>query len=149
MKAHLVYIAVLACILVVLYLPNTIYAHGAKIEYTVSTSIDIVAKYDNGEPMSGGQVSIYAPDNPSTPWLTGVCDEQGRFSFTPDLSLPGTWDIQVRQAGHGDMIHIKIEEGSVSGESSGNYSVAQIEVMSVCVIWGLIGTALFFKRRKI
>ncbi len=43
-----------------------------------------------------------------TPWLTGICDQQGRFSFTPDPDLPGTWDVQVRQAGHGDIIHIPV-----------------------------------------
>ncbi|NQT71189.1 MAG: carboxypeptidase regulatory-like domain-containing protein [Chloroflexi bacterium] len=141
-------IIVLIFILAILYLPTTAYAHGAKIEYTVATNIEIVAKYDSGEPMAKAQVSIYAPDNPSTPWLTGTCDEEGRFSFTPDTSIPGTWDIQVRQAGHGDMIHITIDEGSVSGSSSSGYSTGQIIIMAVCVIWGILGTALFFKRRK-
>lgn len=141
-------IIVLIFILAILYLPTTAYAHGAKIEYTVATSIEIVAKYDSGEPMAKAQVSIYAPDNPSTPWLTGTCDEEGRFSFTPDTSIPGTWDIQVRQAGHGDMIHITIDEGSVSGSSSSGYSTGQIIIMAVCVVWGILGTALFFKRRN-
>ncbi len=144
-------IKLIACMLslfVVLLSPTMAFAHGAEIEYTVATSIEIVAKYDSGEPMAKAQVSIYAPDNPSTPWLTGTCDEEGRFSFTPDTSIPGTWDIQVRQAGHGDMIHITIDEGSVSGGSSSNLSTNQIIVMSVCVIWGILGTAMFFKRRK-
>ena len=135
-------------ILVVFGVAGTAYAHGAKIEYTANTNIEIVAKYDSGEPMAEAQVTVYAPDNPSTPWLTGTCDKNGRFSFTPDLSIPGTWDIQVRQAGHGDMIHIEIEEGSVVGGSSGGYSTIQIIIMSICVIWGILGTALFFKRRK-
>lgn len=129
-------------------LTSTAYAHGAKIEYKIATSIEIVAKYDSGEPMAEAQVSIYAPDNPSTPWLTGTCDEYGHFSFTPDASILGTWDIQVRQAGHGDMIHIEIEEGSATGGSSSGYSIGQIVLMSVCVIWGILSTALFFKRRK-
>ena len=128
--------------------PTMISAHGAKIEYTIATSIEIVAKYDSGEPMAEAQVTIYAPDNPSTPWLTGTCDEEGRFTFAPDKSILGSWAIQVRQASHGDMIHIEIAEGAVTGGSSSDYSTLQIIIMSVCVTWGIIGTALYFHRRK-
>jgi nickel transport protein len=136
------------CLFAVLLSPAMVYAHGAEIEYTVASSIEIVAKYDSGEPMAEAQVTVYAPDDPSTPWLTGECDDDGRFAFTPDMSKPGTWDIQVRQAGHGDMIHIEIEKGSVIGGSSSGYSTGQIVLMTVCVIWGIIGTALYFRRGK-
>lgn len=135
-------------ILLSLVVTSTAYAHGAQIEYQVATSIEMHAKYDSGEPMSEAQVSVYAPNDPSTPWLKGTCDKDGHFSFTPDSAIPGTWDIQVRQAGHGDMIHIDIEEGAVVGGSSSDYATGQIIIMSVCVLWGLLGTALFFKRRK-
>ncbi len=127
-------------------LPITAYAHGARIEYTVSTTIDIVAAYDSGEPMAGAQVAVYAPSDPTTPRLTGVCDDEGRFSFTPDSSEPGTWDVQVRQAGHGDIVHIPI--GGNSGGSGGGYTPLQIILMAACVIWGSIGTALYFLRRR-
>ena len=77
----------IACLIFVfilgLVLPIKAYAHGAKIEYTVDIAIEIVATYDNGEPMAGAQVTVYAPDDPSTPWLTGVCNDEGRFSFIP------------------------------------------------------------------
>jgi nickel transport protein len=125
-----------------------VYAHGARIEYTSSTEIEIVAKYDTGEPMGGAQVVVYAPDDPSTPWLTGVCDDEGRFTFVPDSTKPGTWDVQVRQAGHGDMVHIPVGEGAVVAASSGGYSVLQIVLMAVCVVWGIAGTALYFSRRR-
>ena len=142
-------ITVLAVILAAFFLPTSAYAHGAKIEYTVATSIEIVAKYDSGEPMAGAQVIVYAPNAPTSPWITGTCDDEGRFNFAPDTSIPGMWDIQVRQAGHGDMIHIEIEEGSVSGGSSSSYSTSQIIIMSVCVFWGIAGTALYFQRRRV
>ena len=129
-------------------LPVTAYAHGAKIEYTSEVTIDLVAAYDSGEPMAEAQVVVYTPDAPSTPWLNGTCDEEGRFMFVPDASIPGTWDIQVRQAGHGDMVHITIVEGTAVGESSLGYSIGQIVLMSVCVIWGIAGTVLYFRRRQ-
>ncbi len=120
-------------------------AHGARIEYTISIAVEIRATYDTGEPMGGGQVTVYAPDDP-TPWLEGVCDEDGRFVFTPDPSKPGTWDIQVRQAGHGDMVHIPIgDDMAISGGSG--YTPLQIVLMGACVVWGFVGTAFFFSRR--
>jgi len=127
--------------------PVHVYAHGAKIEYKVGMTIEIVAAYDSGEPMSGGQVTVYAPDDPSTPWLTGVCDDAGYFSFTPDTTLTGTWDIQVRQAGHGDIVHIPVGT-EAAGSGSGAFTPLQIVLMAACVIWGSIGTALFFSRRR-
>jgi nickel transport protein len=131
-----------------LALPITAYAHGARITYTVSTTIDIVASYDSGEPMAGAQVAVYAPDDPTTPRLTGVCDDEGRFSFTPDSSESGTWDVQVRQAGHGDIVHIPIGGSSEGNGGTGSYTALQIVLMAVCVVWGSVGTALYFLRRK-
>lgn len=130
-----------------LWLPAQAYAHGAKIEYTVAMTVEIIAAYDSGEPMAGAQVTVYAPDDPSTPWLTAVCDDEGRFSFTPDTNKPGTWDIQVRQAGHGDIVHIPLGAGS-TGNGGGGNTLLQIVLMAICVIWGCIGTALYFLRRR-
>ncbi len=134
-------------LLLSLILTAAVSAHGVKIEYTIGMSVEIVAAYDTGEPMAGGQVTVYAPDEPSTPWLTGICDEGGRFVFTPDPAKPGTWDVQVRQAGHGDMVHIPIGDNVAVSGSTG-YTPLQIVLMGACVVWGFIGTALFFSRRR-
>ncbi|TET42260.1 MAG: carboxypeptidase regulatory-like domain-containing protein [Dehalococcoidia bacterium] len=136
-----------------LCLPVKALAHGAKIEYTVNVAIELVATYDNGEPMAGAQFVVYAPDDPSTPWLTGVCDDEGRFSFVPDTSKPCaskpcTWDVQVRQAGHGDFVHIPIGEDTLVTGSAGGYTTLQIVLMALCVVWGTVGTALYFSRRR-
>ena len=138
----------LLALLLALGLAATASAHGAKIEYKVSMAVEIRATYDTGEPMGGGQVAVYAPDDPSTPWLTGVCDEEGHFIFTPDTSRPGTWDVQVRQAGHGDMVHIPIGEDVAMAGSTG-YTTPQIVLMGACVVWGFAGTALFFSRGRV
>lgn len=122
------------------------YAHGAKIDYQVRTTIDITATYDSGEPMAEAQVSVFSPDDPQNPWLTGTCDAEGAFSFAPDPSLPGTWDIQVRQAGHGDIIHVAV--GGDSATTAGGLSAVQIIVMAACVLWGFVGTALYFSKRR-
>jgi nickel transport protein len=134
-------------LLLILGLALTASAHGARIEYTIQMAVEIRAAYDTGEPMAGGQVTVYAPDEPAMPWLTGVCDEEGRFTFTPDPSRPGTWDVQVRQAGHGDMVHIPMGEGVATAGGSG-YTPLQIVLMGACVVWGCASTALFFSRRR-
>jgi nickel transport protein len=141
---------VIGVLVLSLLLPVPALAHGVNIQYSSDTEITIIAKYDSGEPMAGAQVAVYAPDDPTTPWLTGVCDDEGRFSFTPDASKPGTWDVQVRLAGHGGMVHIPIGTDSTTTSGGvGGYSSLQIALMAVCVIWGCIGTALYFRRRHL
>ncbi|MGD9115880.1 MAG: carboxypeptidase regulatory-like domain-containing protein [Dehalococcoidia bacterium] len=140
--------AVIVALVLSLALPAPALAHGVHIEYTSDVEITIVAEYDTGTPMAGAQVAVYSPDEPSTPWLTGVCDDEGRFSFTPDTSRPGTWDVQVRLAGHGGIVHIPVGEGSASSGGVGGYSWLQIALMAACVVWGSVGTALYFRRRR-
>jgi nickel transport protein len=136
-----------ACLLI---LPGPALAHGVDLKYKTVSAIEVTATYDTGAPLSEGQVAVFSPDNPSVPWSKGKCDENGRFTFTPDPSKPGTWDVQVRLAGHGGMIHIPVgtagDEKAVSGGTG--YSTLQIVVMSASAAWGFIGTALFFSRRK-
>ncbi len=137
----------IATLVIMLSIPLAAHGHGVDIEYQTTKAVELTAKYDTGEPVSNGQVSIYAPGDPTTPWKTGQCDENGRFTFTPDPSKTGTWDIQVRQAGHGGMIHIEQgEEGAAVGGTG--YTTPQIVLMVACVVWGLTGTALYFKRGK-
>ena len=161
---------------------GTACAHGVNIEQRVFVEdglfkIEIRATYDIGDPMSEAQVVIFAPNDLGNPWKTGKTDESGSFTFTPDLSIPGTWGVQVRLAGHGQMVHIEItgdeastlesdaEEmqagektaelrGANAGAGSGStpvgtgFTTMQIVIMAASVVWGCIGTALFFARRR-
>jgi len=126
---------------------TTAFAHGVEITYNSTSAIQVTARYDTGEPISEGEVIIYAPNDPARPWATGKCDENGVFTFTPDPALQGTWSVQVRKAGHGGVVHIPLEGNAVQAGGTG-FSTGQIVLMSACVIWGFVGTALFFSRRK-
>ncbi|MBM3699677.1 MAG: carboxypeptidase regulatory-like domain-containing protein [Actinobacteria bacterium] len=140
---------IIATIVIVLIIPaGDLAAHGVILEYTQNSSVEITARYDYGEPMSGAQVAVFAPGSPSEPWLTGTCDDSGKFSFVPDTQIPGLWEVQVRQAGHGDIIRIQISEGSAGPSGAGGFTTAQKIIMAAAVIWGLVGTALFFTRRR-
>lgn len=121
------------------------FAHGADIEYKMNSIYDVYAKYDNGEPMKEAQVIIYAPNNPKEPYSKTKCDENGYFIFKPDNNITGNWLIQVRQAGHGASINIPIGT-EVKTEGTTGFSTLQKVIMGVCVLWGLFGTAAYFRR---
>lgn len=146
------------------FVPAVVLAHGAKIDYKVVPAITLQAMYDGGEPMAKAQIIVYAPDNPAEPWRTGSTDEQGYFTFSPDQSIVGEWAVQARQAGHGAMMHVNIGDENASGAASTtaatvtSAAAAQVQttgptpmqrwMMAASVIWGFIGTGLFFSRKR-
>jgi len=135
-------------VIVLMLIPAAAFAHGVDITHQTKTAVEVEAKYDTGQPVSEGQVTIYAPDDPGKPWATGKADENGRYVFTPDPVKTGTWDVQVRLAGHGGMVHIPVGGDSSVAPTGTSYTTMQIVLMSACVVWGLVGTALYFARGK-
>ncbi|MBE9140106.1 carboxypeptidase regulatory-like domain-containing protein [Nodosilinea sp. LEGE 07088] len=135
-------------------------AHGLTVEYRQVSRVEIEARFETGEPMANAQVLVYAPNNPTVAWQNGNTDDQGRFSFTPDTAQPGNWEVMVRQAGHGDLTTIPV--GASAAADSADVEVAANSLISPStglspiqrgltigsVIWGCIGTALFFARGK-
>lgn len=200
-----------ACIVLVSTMP--ILAHGVRINHTIDATtgeITIMAAFDTGEVLNEAAVVIFAPNDLINPWSTGVMDENGAYAFTPDYSIEGFWDIQVRKAGHGGLINVEITadmmpeptdstsdapiednantitlsdgsqvmitgdvEFTVEGDTvifetdqsnsdtqsstvqsasdaqlASGFTTAQIIIMSLSVIWGFVGTALYFMGRK-
>lgn len=124
-------------------------SHGASINYQVAPSVALQAQFDNGDPMAEAQVAIFAPDSPETPWQTGLTDEAGNFSFSPDASQAGEWEVQVRQAGHGTMVTIPVSgEGTIVAATDNGPSTAQKLLMTGLGLWGFIGTGLYFSNRS-
>ncbi|MFQ3616317.1 MAG: carboxypeptidase-like regulatory domain-containing protein [Cyanobacteriota bacterium] len=158
---------------VILHLSTPAHAHGVDITYQETRAIALEARYDGGQPMSGAQVAVFSPADPQTPWLRGTADESGRFIFSPDPAQPGNWEVQVRQAGHGEILVIPVggeaaadtgdatsaaessapatsppATGSLGSRSGGRLTPLQRLIMAASVIWGCVGTALFFSRRS-
>ena len=128
-------------------------AHGTFIEYKRTNSIEIESRYDTGEPLANAEVTIYTPNNPSTPWQTGVTDENGKFVFTPDINMTGYWEVKVRQAGHGGLVSIPVETTAKMAETNptptaSTLTAGQRGLMIGSIIWGCIGTALFFTKSQ-
>lgn len=141
------------CLAVNLVSVNRANAHGAIVDYQTTKTVEIQSRYDTGEPLANAQVSVYTPNNPSTPWQTGITDETGKFVFTPDTNLEGYWEVKVRQAGHGGLVSIPINtEIQIQNSSTFQNSTAlnswQRGLMIGSVIWGCIGTALFFMKSQ-
>jgi nickel transport protein len=135
--------------IILLIMPVQASAHGVDISAVVLKGVEVTALYDSGQPMAGGQVRIYAPDEPLEPWLTGISDEEGKFFFVPDYSRPGLWEVQVRLAGHGDLIRVEVtaaEEAVTAGQVG--LGTLQKLIIALSVVWGAVGTAFFFSRRK-
>lgn len=127
-------------------------AHGAKIE-VLPQAVEIVATFDTGEPMDNAQVGVYAPDMPNTPWQTGQTDSEGRFSFTPDADMGGLWEVTVRKAGHGQTTSFALggEAGTraitTSTQSPATQSAVQKWLSMGGIVWGFVGTALYFSNK--
>lgn len=142
---------------IILFPTTPVIAHGTVIEHRQANAIEVRASYDNGEPMAEAQVTVYAPEDPTDPWLKGTTAEDGTFAFVPDTDFKGDWDVRVRKAGHGELISIPIEDSQSSRSQSaqasnnwqgGGYTRLQKALMAVLGVWGFIGTALFFARNR-
>ncbi|MCT7984175.1 DUF4198 domain-containing protein [Laspinema sp. A4] len=148
--------------------PLAAIAHGVQLTHQTLEAVEVQALFDNGDPISNAQITVYAPTDPETPWLQGTADKNGRFLFAPDASLPGNWAVRVRQAGHGAIITVAIApepppEAAVATPdatsdpevvpSSGTLSSQSPSVNPLPTglaiasgVWGFVGTALFFSR---
>jgi nickel transport protein len=144
----------LGFILIYLGKINQTWAHGTNINYQMTKAIQIEALYTDGNPMKEAQVVVYAPNDPINPWLKGITNQNGQFTFTPDVTQTGNWDVKVRQAGHGDIISIPLTTGETTPiqlqttPKNTGYTPLQKAVMAATGVWGFLGTALFFSRNK-
>lgn len=108
------YLTLLIVVALCLLLPISAAAHGVELTYLQGREMEIQARYDNGRPMQGAQVEVFAPDDPTTPWLKGNCDSDGLFRFSPDGRKPGQWDVRVRLDGHGGIIRIPVQRATLT-----------------------------------
>lgn len=128
------------------WLAEPAWGHGATATVEQLTTVRITTQYDTGEPISRGQVAVFSPDDAQTPWLTGITDEVGVFEFMP-TELSGDWEVVVRKAGHGQSIMVPIGT-SAAAPTEPTLSPIQKGLTIAAIVWGFVGTALFFARRS-
>ncbi|NJK33572.1 MAG: hypothetical protein HC919_00715 [Oscillatoriales cyanobacterium SM2_2_1] len=142
-------------------------AHAVQLQHRTTRAIAITARHGD-EPLSGGQIVIFSPQNKSTPWQRGILNAKGNYVFVPDWEMSGTWEIRVAQGGHGGVLTIPISDAPAAPptpaipevglpvppvapppeviQPPADFSPIQRTVMIGSVVWGLVGTALFFAR---
>ncbi|MEM8502790.1 MAG: carboxypeptidase regulatory-like domain-containing protein [Cyanobacteria bacterium P01_D01_bin.1] len=132
-------------------------AHGAVVEVNPA-AVEIRAAFDTGEPMSDAQVAVYAPTDPEMPVAVGQTDGEGRFVFSPDATAAtesladGRWEVTVRKAGHGQTAYFELGNGILRPASDPSVAQSRFDMQHwisiAAIIWGFIGTALYFKSRS-
>lgn len=99
--------------------------------------------------MANCDVLIFYPLSTKVDMKTRT-NNDGLFSFIPDKA--GIWTIQVRdKSGHGMRINLEIDKQlKLKKDNTVKQGISYIQkiIMATCVIWGFIGTALFFKRKQ-
>lgn len=134
-------------ILGVIFVSFPLFAHGTKYEILPEKVIGIKAMYDTGEPMANAKVRIFAPDETKASCTT-ESDSNGVFYLTPDRA--GTWTMQVRdRGGHGMRINLPVDESMrlTQARTGSGINYIQKVIAALCIVWGCIGTALYFKRK--
>lgn len=128
--------------------------HAAELLVEERSAVAVTARYDTGTPMAEAQIVVFSPDSPVDPWLHGMTDGDGRFVFVPG-DQAGRWSVRVRQAGHGAIVHLDLAghaanlpaAPTVVATAAGGPTQAQKLIMAASLVWGCIGTALYFRRR--
>lgn len=93
--------------------PTQALAHQVETFYFMKDQLEFQSTFSTGEPFVGATVEIYAPNNPDEPWMTLTTDEEGRFAFMPDESIPGAWEISIEQEGHADYWTVPVGNGEI------------------------------------
>lgn len=138
----------LHCIILFLIMAFPLFAHGTKYEVLSEEIVGIKAMFDTGEPITNAKVLIFAPDETEVTYTT-KSDSDGVFYVIPDKA--GTWTMQVRDKdGHGMRINLVVSESmQLVSNKGGKIGMTYLQkvIAALCVIWGCIGTALYFKRK--
>ena len=128
-----------------LVFPSTLQAHGVRCKITKSLGIQVY--FDSGSLVTEAEVKIYAPGNRKTPFLKCKTNLRGEAFFTPNKV--GLWIIVVKDSsGHGLRKDIEVNSNMITSSKNSSLDWTRKIIMAICVVWGFIGTALFFVARK-
>ncbi len=104
-------------LLTALAVPGRAIAHSVETNYLqIDQMMEFETVFSSGEPLQSASVKVYAPGNPDEPWLEGQTDENGKFAFEPDSSIPGDWEVFIKEKGHADILTVPVTESGVDAE---------------------------------
>lgn len=136
--------------------PRQAWAHQVETNYILGSQLQFQSHFSTGEPFAGARVTIYAPNQPDQPWQTLTTDSQGQFSFLPDRTIPGNWEVRIEDENqsHADYWTVPVdgqgivEEGIVlDATQDQHYVTASVLTPLVTSIAAALGWALLKRRR--
>jgi nickel transport protein len=136
--------------------PSQAWAHQVETNYMLGSQLQFQSRFSTGEPFAGARVTIYAPNQPDQPWQTLTTDSQGQFSFLPDRSIVGNWEVRIEDEdqSHADYWTVPVdgqgivEEGIVlDATQDQHYVTASVLTPLVTSIAAALGWALLKRRR--
>lgn len=75
--------------------------------------VEVTLAAQDGKPMAGAEVRVFAPGNPNRPVTTGKTDNNGKFFFTADRD--GFWTAEAKRGGEVARVSVRVsgvDEGS-------------------------------------
>lgn len=125
---------------------HDLHAHGMKYNL-IRGGIGIQALYNDETPMADSDVEVFQSDTSGKPIVKGITDSKGQFLFVPETD--GFYIIKVDDGmGHSQKTRIRANKNlEVLSTPKAELSKLQMILMSACFLWGLAGTALYFKKR--
>ena len=130
--------------LVVVGCPLVCLGHGVKHE-TFDVGTGIKATYSDETPMAYCEVAVFAPDDSTSEYQTGITDRNGCFAFVPDTS--GTWRITVDDGmGHLVAAEIAVDSlGVADTQPQRGMGRGHSLITGISVIFGLFGVYVLFR----
>ncbi len=142
-------------------IPTKAWAHAVETNYALDAALQnqlqVQSTFSTGEPFAGATVRVYAPGQPDQPWFEGTMDEQGQFSFAPDATITGDWEVEIGEDGHADYLRVPVTEMGVDvnqisqvGSKDIHYAALpwQITVGGSFAIAAVAGLGLRYQRRR-
>jgi nickel transport protein len=142
-------------------IPTKAWAHSVETNYALDAALQnrlqMQSTFSTGEPFAGATVRIYAPGQSDQPWYEGTMDEQGQFSFAPDATMTGDWEVEIGEDGHADYLRVPVTETGVDvnqisqvGSQDVHYAALPwpISVGGSFAIAAAAGLGLRFQRRR-
>jgi len=128
-------------------LPTKAMAHQVQTNYFVNDragdSLELRTTFGNGEPLKGAKVTVYSPDQPLRARITGTTDSQGRFTFDPDEAISGDWEVNIKRAGHQDILTVPVTEEGIDLDlmaSNGVIDQGGSDVHYAGSLWTAVGS---------
>ncbi|HEY9761720.1 MAG TPA: carboxypeptidase-like regulatory domain-containing protein [Trichocoleus sp.] len=141
----------------VLTIPVKALAHAVETNYILNgLGLEFQSTYSTGEPLQGATVQIFAPSNPNHPWMEITADDEGKFAFTPDASIPGDWEVVIRKEGHDDIWTVPVNQQGIEfeqivqgGHSDVHYASSPLAVVGTTAVAVVAGGMWVLHRRQV